>query len=49
MKKITKKELTNIIGGEVSVWVYIVTSAIAIFISGVIEGYTHPRACDKSL
>lgn len=47
MQKIKKKELENITGGEVSVWVYVVTSAIAVFISGIIEGYTHPKSCNN--
>jgi len=45
MQRVSDKELIGVVGGEVSVWVYVVASAITIFISGVIEGYTHPRAC----
>ncbi len=49
MQKIKKKDLEKITGGEVSVWVYVVAAAITVFISGIIEGYTHPKSCQTSL
>lgn len=48
MQKIADKELENITGGEISAWAYVVASAIAIFISGIIEGYTHPKSCNNT-
>ncbi len=46
MKKLDNKKLANITGGEVSVWVYMISSAIVVFVSGIIKGYTHPRSCN---
>lgn len=48
MKKISNKELEKITGGELSVWVYVVTAAIVTFVSGIIDGYTHPKSCRSS-
>ncbi len=45
MKKINDKKLEKIIGGEVAVGVYLAVSSIAIFISGIIYGFTHPNPC----
>ena len=47
MKKISNKKLEKIVGGEITVWTILAVSAIVIFISGVIEGYTHPKACNN--
>lgn len=47
MQKISDKNLEKIIGGELSVWVYLIASSIVIFLSGVIDGYTHPEPCKK--
>ncbi len=47
MQKISEKNLEKIVGGEVSVWIYLIVTSIIIFLSGVIEGYTHPEPCKK--
>lgn len=44
MKKMNHQELEKVTGGT-SPWVILGIAAIAVFISGVIEGIVHPKAC----
>ncbi len=34
-------------GGAAAIWIGIAISAAVIFISGVIEGFTNPKACEN--
>ncbi len=45
MQKLNDDKLENIIGGEVTVWVYLIATSIVIFLSGIIDGYIHPKEC----
>ncbi len=45
MEKLTDKEMKRIEGG-ISVWVGLGIGAIAIFLSGVLDGIMHPKACE---
>ncbi len=47
MKKIEDKNLENIIGGEVTMMTVFIVSAIVVFISGIIDGYVHPKSCNN--
>ncbi len=47
MQRLNNYELDNIIGGAVSwVGIGIGVSALVIFLSGVLEGYTNPGRCN---
>ena len=45
MKQLTIKELKNIHGG-ISVWLGVGIGALAVFISGIIDGLVHPKTCE---
>ena len=48
MQKIeNKEELLKITGGELTVWTCLAISAVVIFITGIITGYTYPEPCNK--
>lgn len=47
MKKIDDDKLDLIKGGEIgTVWVFVIVSAVVVFLSGVIEGFTNPSKCN---
>ena len=47
IEKINEEKQETIKGGAmISVWTGIVIAAVAVFISGVIEGITHPMRCN---
>ncbi len=47
MEKLSEEKEENIKwGAMISVWTGIVIAAIAVFISGVIEGITNPSRCN---
>lgn len=46
MKKINDNNLAKIKGGS-SGWIALTIAAVTIFISGVFEGYTHPKKCNN--
>lgn len=47
MQRLNDYELDNIIGGAVPwVGIGIAVSALVIFLSGVLEGYTNPGRCN---
>ena len=45
MEKLTTQEMKRIEGG-VSLWVGIGIGALAIFLSGVLDGIIHPKRCE---
>lgn len=47
MQKISDKKLEKIIGGEISVMVYLIATTIVVFLSGILEGYTNPKKCGE--
>ena len=44
MVKIDDAKLENIKGGGYG-WIGALIAAVTIFVSGVVEGYTHPKKC----
>lgn len=44
MKKLTDYELKNIRGGF-TVWTFLGISALGVFLSGIIDGFVHPKSC----
>ena len=51
MKQIDNNKLEQITGGSASVGIFgVVTlaiTAISVFVSGIFEGFTHPRGCNE--
>ncbi len=47
MQKLNNEKLERITGGA-SPWVALGIAAAIVFISGVIEGIVHPKACDAA-
>ncbi len=45
MEKLEKTEMQKIKGGGVSIWVIIGIGVAITFISGVIDGFVHPKDC----
>ena len=43
--KIKETDLEKIKGGEVSLAVVLGVAALVVFISGIIDGYVHPKSC----
>lgn len=46
MKVIESEKLDKITGGSYG-WVAAAIAAVTIFLSGVFEGYTHPKKCNN--
>ncbi len=44
MKKLTDEQLTQIKGGS-SGWIAFAIVSATIFLSGIFQGYTHPKSC----
>lgn len=48
IKTINEEKLEKIKGGGTSaIWIGLGVSAVIVFISGVIEGITHPKGCEE--
>jgi len=47
MREIEKKELDDIKGGGISPWVAFGAGAVLVFIVGIIDGFTRPKACNE--
>lgn len=47
MTKLTEKELIQLEGGGVSLWIGCGIVALAILIAGIIDGFTRPLSCHE--
>lgn len=47
MKSLNKEEMMNIKGGGLSAWAIAGIGALLVFLSGVIDGFARPLACNK--
>ena len=45
MEKLTNQELKNVKGG-ISVWIGLGLGALTVFLSGLLDGIMHPKACE---
>ncbi|MBR4619135.1 MAG: hypothetical protein IKO49_07510 [Bacilli bacterium] len=51
MKKLENNKLEGVVGGAASIGIFggiiLAVTTISVFISGVLEGFTHPRGCNE--
>lgn len=47
MQNLSFEEAKKVTGGGISGWAVIGIGALVVFISGIIDGFTRPLACNK--
>lgn len=47
MNRITNRKLQEVQGGEITAFGIMAVSAVVIFLSGIIKGYTNPGRCNN--
>ncbi len=47
IEQLSTEKQESIKGGAISVWTGIIIAALAVFLSGIIEGITNPTSCNE--